>query len=501
MIKIRPMKKKLRQVRSRCWMGGTMLGMTDRDIFLENRLITVCASSFPVVSSNSGSKYISKYQITRIYFCLRTGYYDEARYVVLSSCVSQQFAPQLSEWITSGGMVSAETPATALEECEKIQIDRLLGDIATLFNTIEDFLWFKLAPVRDSQGGGSFVLDEGMVPYTLDDLQVYLRKFELSYYTKNGKDPLVYPCLAAEHPIAASNPTMEYLWKVPGLPQVRSDGCLCGSCDLIRQYGAAYLRSANLAMALECCAQAAVAMGGVCRTSQENWCIFNGINGSAKTPITKEDVVAAVQDLYKTLNYPSQLIGWKSDGGDPCEEPWKGISCSGSSIIYIQLSGLDIGGYLGGQLGNLLSLKQLDVSSNHIQGGIPYFLPPNATQLDFSCNNFTVNIPDSLSFMKHLRHLNISHNSLSGPIGNIFTGLQNLKQMDLSYNSFTGDLPSSFQNLMNLTGLYLQNNEFTGSVIFLANLQLIDLNIQNNSFSGVIPTQFQHVNLFCVSFF
>ncbi|KAF9590586.1 hypothetical protein IFM89_035904 [Coptis chinensis] len=56
---------------------------------------------------------------------------------------------------------------------------------------------------------------------------------------------------------------MEYLWKVPGLPQVRSDGCFCGSCDLIRQYGAAYLRSANLAMALECCAQAAAAMGGV----------------------------------------------------------------------------------------------------------------------------------------------------------------------------------------------------------------------------------------------
>ena len=27
----------------------------------------------------------------------------------------------------------------------------------------------------------------------LDDLQSYLNKFEPSYYTKNGKDPLVYP--------------------------------------------------------------------------------------------------------------------------------------------------------------------------------------------------------------------------------------------------------------------------------------------------------------------
>ena len=31
------------------------------------------------------------------------------------------------------------------------------------------------------------------MPYSLDDLQVYLNKFEPSYYTKNGKDPLVYP--------------------------------------------------------------------------------------------------------------------------------------------------------------------------------------------------------------------------------------------------------------------------------------------------------------------
>ncbi|KAF9596263.1 hypothetical protein IFM89_008426 [Coptis chinensis] len=172
----------------------------------------------------------------QIYFCLRTGYYDEARYVVLSSCVSQQFAPQLSEWITSGGMVSAETPATASEECEKIQIDQLLGDIATLFNTIEDFLWFKLAPV----------------------------------------------------------PRQSRLWSTYGrcrvCPKLGVMDAFAEVAGLIRQYGAAYLRSANLAMALECCAQAAAAMGGVCRTSQENWCIFNGINGSAKTPITKEDV-------------------------------------------------------------------------------------------------------------------------------------------------------------------------------------------------------------------
>ena len=73
-------------------------------------------------------------------------------------------------------------------------IDHLLRDQPTLFNTIEDFLWFKLSAVRDYPSGpSSIVLIDGLVPYSLDYLQTYLNKFEPSYYTKSGNDPLVYP--------------------------------------------------------------------------------------------------------------------------------------------------------------------------------------------------------------------------------------------------------------------------------------------------------------------
>ncbi|KAL0428532.1 UNVERIFIED_CONTAM: Nuclear pore complex protein A [Sesamum latifolium] len=159
----------------------------------------------------------------QIYFCLRTGYYDDAREVARTSRVSQQFTPLLAEWITTGGMVSPETAAAASEECEKILrmvdrvgrpsydkkklllhaiisgsrrlIDRLLRELPTIFNTIEDFLWFMLSAVRDSSVGSSTsaALNDGLSPYSLEDLQAYLNKFEPSYYTKNGKDPLVYP--------------------------------------------------------------------------------------------------------------------------------------------------------------------------------------------------------------------------------------------------------------------------------------------------------------------
>ncbi|KAF6158238.1 hypothetical protein GIB67_015032 [Kingdonia uniflora] len=249
----------------------------------------------------------------QIYFCLRTGYYEEARNVALSSRVSNQFAPLLAEWITTGGMVSTETSATAFEECEKMlrmgdsragrtgydkkklllyaiisgsrrQVDRLLRDLPTIFNTIEDFLWFKLSVVRDSPGGGS---SEGMAPYSLDDLQVYLNKFEPSYYTKNGKDPLVYPYVLLLS--IQLLPAIQYLFKETGdegydidavhisialadhgvFSEGAGTGVKLGMMDpfaevasIIRQYGSVYLRSGDLSKALEYYMQAAAAMGG-----------------------------------------------------------------------------------------------------------------------------------------------------------------------------------------------------------------------------------------------
>ncbi|XP_058107301.1 nuclear pore complex protein NUP93A-like [Magnolia sinica] len=252
----------------------------------------------------------------QIYFCLRTGYYDEARNVAQSSRVAHQFAPQLAEWIMTGGMVSLETAAAAAEECEKMsrmgdragrtgydkkklllyamisgcrrQIDRLLRDLPTLFTTIEDFLWFKLSAVRDCPAGSSSViLNEGLVPYTLDDLQVYLNKFEPSYYTKNGKDPLVYPYvlllsiqllpavlhLSKETADEGYNIDAVHIAVVLADHGVLSEGSGAGqklgamdafaeATSMIRQYGSMYLRLGNLSPALEYFAQAAAAMGG-----------------------------------------------------------------------------------------------------------------------------------------------------------------------------------------------------------------------------------------------
>ncbi|KAI8538020.1 hypothetical protein RHMOL_Rhmol09G0068200 [Rhododendron molle] len=221
---------------------------------------------------------------TLIYFCLRTGYYDEARKVALSSRVSHHFAPQLSEWVATGGMVSPETATAASEECEKLL--RMGDRVGRAAYDKKKLLLYAI--LSDYPGGSnSTVPNEGYSPYSLDDLQVYLNKFEPSYYTKNGKDPLVYPYVLLLS--IQLLPAMIYLSKDMGdegynvdavhISIVLADhGVLSVSAgawqklkvmdafaeasSIIRQYGSVYLRHENLSLALEYYMQAAAAVGG-----------------------------------------------------------------------------------------------------------------------------------------------------------------------------------------------------------------------------------------------
>lgn len=295
-------------------LGGSVGNLQRVRAFLRIRLRDHGVLDFDAVDARRQPPLDTTWQQT--YYCLRSGYYDEARGVAQSSRASLQFAPLLSEWIATGGMVSASTAAAASEECEKMfrmvdrgaravydrkklllyamisgsrrQIDRLLREFPNLFNTIEDFLWFQLCSIRDSpRGSSSSVLNEGSVPYTLEDLQTYLNKFEPSYYTKGGKDPLMYPYVLLLS--IQLLPAVTYLSKEMGEEGynidavhiaitfadhgVLSEGAAAGQklavmdafaevSSLIRQYGSAYLRVGNLSMALEYFAQASAAIGG-----------------------------------------------------------------------------------------------------------------------------------------------------------------------------------------------------------------------------------------------
>lgn len=156
------------------------------------------------------------------------------------------------------------------------------------------------------------------------------------------------------------------------------------------------------------------------------------------------------------------------------------------SNLTSNLSVLDLhGNMLGGQILPLPPLATyMDFSSNNFALDIPHaigmnlsvaiyfslsknkfqgFIPESICQaeylevLDLSHNNLTGNIPDCL-VMESLKVLNLRNNALDGSIFNI-TKTCGLKTLDLSYNLLQGELPKSLANCTNLEVLDIGNNQ------------------------------------------
>ncbi|KFK38641.1 hypothetical protein AALP_AA3G141300 [Arabis alpina] len=212
---------------------------------------------------------------------------------------------------------------------------------------------------------------------------------------------------------------------------------------------------------------------------------------------TDSQDVSALNDAYKSMNSPSKLNGWSSSGGDPCGDSWDGITCKGSSVTEIKVSGRGLSGSLGYQLGNLKSLTYLDVSKNNLNGNLPYQLPENLVYLDGSENDFNGNVPYSVSLMNDLSYLNLGRNNLNGELSDMFQKLPKLETIDLSSNQLTGKLPNSFANLTGLKTLHLQDNQFKGSINAIRDLpQIDDVNVANNQFTGWIPNELKNIGTF-----
>ncbi|KAK3188451.1 hypothetical protein Dsin_028012 [Dipteronia sinensis] len=211
---------------------------------------------------------------------------------------------------------------------------------------------------------------------------------------------------------------------------------------------------------------------------------------------TDSNDVQALQAVYTSLNSPSQLTNWKSVGGDPCTESWKGVTCEGSAVVSIDISGLGLNGTMGYLLSQLTSLRKFDVNGNNIHDALPYQLPPNLTSLNLASNNFSGNLPYSISIMSSLTYLNVSRNSLTQSVGDVFSNLVNLSTLDFSFNNFSGDLPTSLSSVSNMSKLYMQNNQLTGTLNVLSGLPLTILNVANNHFNGWIPRELSSLPTF-----
>nr|GEV29651.1 protein STRUBBELIG-receptor family 3 isoform X1 [Tanacetum cinerariifolium] len=198
--------------------------------------------------------------------------------------------------------------------------------------------------------------------------------------------------------------------------------------------------------------------------------------------------VSAMNNLYAALGYPP-LPGWTASAGDPCAEGWQGVVCdaTNTNVLSITVISANLGGELGDTLGSFSSLQSLDLSNNLIGGGLPSELPVTITTIFLADNNFTGNIPESLSSLTQLTALSLNDNNLSGEIPDSFAGLTGLANLDISSNGLSGELPPSLGSLSSLATFHLQNNQLSGTLDVLQDLPLLDLNVANNLFNGPIP--------------
>ncbi|KAG4150129.1 hypothetical protein ERO13_D05G376366v2 [Gossypium hirsutum] len=210
------------------------------------------------------------------------------------------------------------------------------------------------------------------------------------------------------------------------------------------------------------------------------------------------------------------------------------LSVSKTKSGYLFTGDANFFGGLPGSMGNLVSLKFLDLSYSNLSGTVPRSLGNllQLTHLDLSGNQFSGQIPSSILNLTQLEYLKISENSLED--NNLLNGIlpswlytaPPLKRIDLSKNQFSGHikefqsksleliwlennklqgpLPSSIFQLLNLTGLKLSSNNLSGVIEFsmfsnLPNLEYLDLSYNSLSLTSNTTSTVNLTSLFLSS--
>ncbi|KAF8019001.1 hypothetical protein BT93_H3777 [Corymbia citriodora subsp. variegata] len=84
--------------------------------------------------------------------------------------------------------------------------------------------------------------------------------------------------------------------------------------------------------------------------------------------------------------------------------------------------------------------------------------------LDFSCNQFSGEIPLEIAILQDMLVLNLSHNNLTGHIPTSLSSLTKIESIDLSYNNLIGSIPEELTQLNSLEVFNVSYNDLSGAI-------------------------------------
>ncbi|GLT30536.1 hypothetical protein SLA2020_053300 [Shorea laevis] len=169
-----------------------------------------------------------------------------------------------------------------------------------------------------------------------------------------------------------------------------------------------------------------------------------------------------------------------------------------TSLVVLSINGNDFGGSIPDALGQLRSLSFLGLAKNNLFGRIP----PSIYNLSMislftvSDNQLEGNLPWDMGLtLPNLEEIQMGRNNFSGQIPITLSNASKLVNIDMSTNNFSGKLKVPFGPLQHLQGLFLGGNHLgsgeADEMNFLSVLvncsQLKSLDVDKNQLQGRLP--------------